>query len=238
MPDFSNVDSAEIKKFESVSMRWWDKNGEFRALHDMNPIRLDYIAKKSHGLDGKKVLDVGCGGGILSESMALAGAEVTGIDMGQANLSVARLHLYESGARVDYQHITVEALAEQETESYDIVTCMEMLEHVPNPASIIQACARLVKPAGHVFFSTINRNLKAWGLAVIGAEYIIKLLPRGTHQYQKFIRPSELDGFIRSAGMRLVDIQGVHYNPFSRRCQPGSDVSINYMVHCYKDETN
>lgn len=226
-----NVDFQEIAKFEELASRWWDPESEFKPLHDINPLRLDYIDDRSGGLAGKRVVDVGCGGGILAESMALRGARVTGIDMGEAPLAVARLHQLESGVTLDYQRITAEEFAETEPASFDVVTCMEMLEHVPDPASTIQACARLLKPTGHAFFSTINRNPKAYLLAVIGAEYVLRLLPKGTHDYRKFIRPSELDHWARTAGLVLQHMTGMHYNPLLRQYWLGSGVAVNYLVH-------
>ncbi len=224
-----NIDPAEIAKFETLAARWWDTNSEFKPLHDINPLRLRYIDEQA-AIPGKKILDVGCGGGILSESMARMGASVTGIDMGKAPLSVAKLHALESGLEIDYQHITVEQLAEQQVGSFDIVTCMEMLEHVPDPASVICACARLVKPGGAVFFSTINRNAKAWLLAVVGAEYILNMLPKGTHDYNKFIKPSELDRSARQCELQVHDIIGMTYNPLTKIYQLGRDVDVNYMT--------
>ena len=229
-----NIDPAEIAKFETLAARWWDTNSEFKPLHDINPLRLRYIDEQA-AIPGKKILDVGCGGGILSESMARMGASVTGIDMGKAPLSVAKLHALESGLEIDYQHITVEQLAEQQVGSFDIVTCMEMLEHVPDPASVICACARLVKPGGAVFFSTINRNAKAWLLAVVGAEYILNMLPKGTHDYNKFIKPSELDRSARQCELHVHDIIGMTYNPLTKTYQLGRDVDVNYMTF-YKRE--
>jgi 2-polyprenyl-6-hydroxyphenyl methylase/3-demethylubiquinone-9 3-methyltransferase len=229
-----NVDRAEIAKFEDLASRWWDRDSEFKPLHDINPLRLDYIEGLA-GLQGRRVLDVGCGGGLLSEGMAARGARVTGIDMGEAPLSVARLHLFESGLEVDYRQMTPEALAEQEPESFDLVTCLEMLEHVPNPASVIQACARLVKPDGMVFFSTINRNPKAYLFAILGAEYLLQLLPKGTHDYRKFIRPSELEGWARQAGLSLSDLTGMSYNPLSREYRLGLDVDVNYLCAFTRD---
>ena len=226
-----NVDPQEIAKFEAMSTRWWDKEGEFKPLHDLNPARLHYIKQRANGLTGKKVLDVGCGGGILSESMAHEGADVTGIDMGDANLTIARMHLYESGEQVNYRKITVEALAEEQAGQFDVVTCLEMLEHVPDPASIISACQKLVKPDGNVFFSTVNRNPKSYALAIIGAEYIMKLLPKGTHDFKKFIRPSELDQWIRNAGLRTQHISGMTYNPLTGSCVLSDDTDVNYLVH-------
>ena len=228
---FANVDPQEVAKFEAMSMRWWDKDGEFKPLHDLNPARLEYISKRSNGLSGKVILDVGCGGGILSESMAHNGADVTGIDMGDANLTIAKMHLYESGEKVSYQKITVEELAAKEAGNYDIVTCMEMLEHVPDPGSIIKACQQLVKPDGHVFFSTVNRNAKSYAMAIIGAEYIMKLLPKGTHDFKKFIRPAELDQWIRAADLKTQHISGMSYNPITGHCVLSDDVDINYLVH-------
>lgn len=231
----TNVDQAEIAKFEALANRWWDKSGEFKPLHEINPLRCNYIDERSP-VAGQKVLDVGCGGGILSEAMALRGAEVTGIDMGEAPLQVARLHGLESGARVDYRQMTAEQLAATDAGQYDIVVCMEMLEHVPDPASVIAACATLCKPAGHVYFSTINRNPKAYALAVVGAEYIMKFLPRGTHDYDKFIRPSELAGWIRQAHLHLEDITGLVYNPLTKTYRLNrNDVDVNYMVHTIND---
>ena len=231
-----NVDHSEISKFEQLAARWWDPESEFKPLHEINPLRLGYI-EGFVPLAGKRVLDVGCGGGILSESMAAKGAEVTGIDMGEAPLEVARLHLLESGLEVNYERIPVERLAEEQPESFDVVTCMEMLEHVPDPASVVQACARLTKPGGHCFFSTINRNPKSYLFAIIGAEYLLQLLPKGTHDFAKFIRPSELDRWIRAAGLQALDITGITYNPLTRhyRLSP-HDVEVNYMVSCRKDE--
>jgi len=228
---FENVDPQEVAKFEAMSMRWWDKNGEFKPLHDLNPARLSYIKQRSAGLVDKKVLDVGCGGGILSESMAHEGAQVTGIDMGDANLTIAKMHLYESGEKVTYKKITVEELANNEAGQYDIVTCMEMLEHVPDPGSVIKACQQLVKPDGHVFFSTVNRNAKSYAMAILGAEYIMKLLPKGTHDFKKFIRPAELDQWIRSAQLSTRHISGMTYNPLSGSCVLSDDVDVNYLVH-------
>lgn len=230
MSDAVNVDAAEVRKFEELASRWWDPNSEFKPLHDINPLRLNYIDEVAQITD-KNVLDVGCGGGILSESMAVRGANVTGIDMGEAPLEVARMHLLESGQEVDYQRIPVEELAAQQPASFDVVTCMEMLEHVPDPSSIIQACHDLVKPGGHVFFSTLNRNPKSYLFAIVGAEYVLNMLPRGTHDYAKFIRPSELTGWAREAGLQSHDITGMTYNPFSKvyKLDP-RDVSVNYLV--------
>lgn len=229
----ANVDAGEIAKFEELAHRWWDPESEFKPLHEINPLRLSYIERRA-GLQGRRVLDVGCGGGILSESMAAAGAEVTGIDMGKTPLSVARLHGLESGVKVEYLQITAEELAAERAGSYDVVTCMEMLEHVPSPESVIAACAKLVRPGGSVFFSTINRNPKSFLFAIVGAEYLLQLLPRGTHEYAKFIRPSELEGWARQAGLGLREITGMSYNPLSRRYSLGRDIDVNYLVHCDK----
>ncbi len=229
-----NVDQAEIRKFEELASRWWDPHSEFKPLHEINPLRLDFIDRRA-SLAGKQVLDVGCGGGILAEGMAQRGAAVTGIDMGKAPLQVARLHLLESGLEVDYQQIPVEQLAAECPQSFDVVTCMEMLEHVPDPASVIRACARLVKPGGQVFFSTLNRNPKSYLFAIIGAEYLLRLLPQGTHDYARFIRPSELDGWIRAAGLSTETITGLVYNPFTRQYRLDRDIDVNYMVSCRKD---
>ena len=232
-----NVDPAEIDKFESLASRWWDPNSEFKPLHEINPLRLDYIDQHAGGLEGKRVLDVGCGGGILAESMAQRGARVTGIDMGKANIEVAKLHLYESGLEVDYRQVPVETLAGEQPGHYDLVTCMEMLEHVPDPESVIRACATLTRPGGKVFFSTLNRNPKSYLFAIVGAEYVLGLLPRGTHDYARFIRPSELEAWARRAGLRLRDLTGMTYNPLSGvyRLDP-NDVSVNYLACCDWDE--
>ncbi|MBL3588423.1 MAG: bifunctional 2-polyprenyl-6-hydroxyphenol methylase/3-demethylubiquinol 3-O-methyltransferase UbiG [gamma proteobacterium endosymbiont of Lamellibrachia anaximandri] len=229
-----NVDHAEISKFEELASRWWDPHSEFKPLHEINPLRLGYIDDIA-SLSGKRVLDVGCGGGILSESMAAKGAGVTAIDMGEAPLQVARLHLLESGLEVNYERIPVERLAAEQPASFDVVTCMEMLEHVPDPASVVNACATLVKPGGHVFFSTLNRNPKSYLFAIVGAEYLLRLLPRGTHDFNKFIRPSELDRWIRDAELETNDMTGLVYNPLSRSYKLGPDVDVNYMVHTRKD---
>jgi 2-polyprenyl-6-hydroxyphenyl methylase/3-demethylubiquinone-9 3-methyltransferase len=231
-----NVDHAEIAKFEELAARWWDPHSEFKPLHEINPLRLDYVQRIAHGLAGKRVLDVGCGGGILAESMALSGADVTGIDMGEAPLKVAELHSLESGVEVHYQQIPVETLAQRRPASFDVVTCMEMLEHVPDPASVVRACAQLARPGGKLFFSTLNRNPKSYLFAIIGAEYLLKLLPKGTHDFAKFIKPSELDAWIRRADLSTRDITGLSYNPLTQRYSLGSDVDVNYLVACHKEE--
>ena len=230
----ANVDAAELNKFSELAHKWWDKTSEFKPLHDINPLRLNYI-EKAVSLKGKTVLDVGCGGGILSESMAIIGAKVTGIDLGEKALKVAQLHSLESGIAVDYQLISVEELAKNHPASFDVVTCLEMLEHVPDPASVVAACAKLVKPGGKVFFSTINRNPKAYLFAVIGAEYILNMLPRGTHDYTKFIKPSELAGWMRLAGLQLEHQIGMSYNPITQHYWLGDDVSVNYMMQTVKE---
>ena len=229
----ANVDSAEVSKFEALAARWWDPQSEFKPLHEINPLRLNYIDQRAH-ITGKAVLDVGCGGGILAESMARRGAIVTGIDAGQAPLTVAKLHALESGIQVQYRNITAEEIAAESPASYDVVTCMEMLEHVPDPASIIAACAQLVKPGGHLFFSTINRTPKGYLFAIIGAEYLLKMLPKGTHDYQKFIRPHEMDSWMRSAGLEMQAISGMSYNPLSRQYTLGQDVQVNYLIHAIR----
>lgn len=231
----SNVDHAEIAKFEALAHRWWDRESEFKPLHEINPLRVNWIEEHVR-LAGKKVLDVGCGGGILSEAMALRGATVTAIDMGEAPLAVARLHQLESGVEVDYRQSTVEALAAVMPGQFDVVTCLEMLEHVPDPASVIHACHTLVKPDGQVFFSTINRNPKAYLLAIVGAEYLLKLLPRGTHDFKKFIRPSELGAWCRASGLAVEDIVGLTYNPLTRHYKLGTDVDVNYMIQTLREE--
>jgi len=229
-----NVDPQELEKFSDLAHRWWDPGAEFKPLHDINPLRLEYIEELS-GLNGKVVLDVGCGGGILSEGMAARGAHVTGIDLGVQALKVARLHLLESGNQVEYREIAPEELAREQPQHYDLVTCMEILEHVPAPASTVRACAELVKPSGHVIFSTINRNLKSYLLAVIGAEYVLKLLPRGTHDYTRFIKPSELARFCRDSGLTVEHITGINYNPFSKIYTLGADTDVNYILHAKVD---
>ncbi|WP_221801226.1 bifunctional 2-polyprenyl-6-hydroxyphenol methylase/3-demethylubiquinol 3-O-methyltransferase UbiG [Oceanobacter mangrovi] len=225
-----NVDPTEVAKFEALASRWWDPDSEFKPLHEINPLRCNYIDQAAE-LAGKKVLDVGCGGGLLSEAMAQRGANVTGIDMGEAPLNVAKLHSLESGVSINYQRIPVEQLAAEQPASFDVVTCLEMLEHVPDPASIIKACATLVKPGGKVFFSTINRNPKAYAFAIIGAEYLLKMLPAGTHDYNKFIKPSEMTRWCRAAGLQNEHMTGLTYNPLLKNYKLNdSDVSVNYML--------
>ncbi len=230
-----NADPAELAKFGALAHRWWDPTGDFKPLHDINPLRLDYIARRSRGLEGKHALDVGCGGGILAEAMATAGAKVLGIDLSDKALAVARLHQLESGVEVDYQLSTAETLAAEQPGRFEIVTCMELLEHVPDPASTIAACATLVKPGGLVVFSTINRNPKAYLFAVIGGEYLLRLLPRGTHDYARFIKPSELVGFARRAGLEADDLVGMTYNPLTRTYRLEADTSINYIATFRRD---
>ena len=227
----SNVDHSEIAKFESIANKWWDLEGEFKPLHDINPLRLNYINERV-SLAGKNVIDVGCGGGILSEGLAQRGAHVTGIDMGEANLQVAKQHAESQGLSIHYQHIAVEELAAQQPASFDVVTCLEMLEHVPDPSSIVQACATLVKSGGHVFFSTINRNPKSYALAIVGAEYIMNLVPKGTHDYMKFIKPSELSRWARAAQLQIKDISGMSVNPLSMTFKITRDADVNYFMHC------
>ncbi|MHB1124646.1 MAG: bifunctional 2-polyprenyl-6-hydroxyphenol methylase/3-demethylubiquinol 3-O-methyltransferase UbiG [Ramlibacter sp.] len=230
MTETLNADPAELAKFSDLAHRWWDPDSEFRPLHQINPLRLDWI--NSHvPLDGKRVLDVGCGGGILSDSMARKGAEVLGIDLSAKALKVAQLHALEAGTtNVAYREVSAEALAAEQPGSFDVVTCMEMLEHVPDPASIVRSCAALAKPGGWVFFSTINRNPKAFLFAIVGAEYVLNLLPRGTHEYLKFVRPSELAGYCRGAGLDLVHTRGMEYNPLTRRYWLSGDTSVNYLL--------
>ena len=231
----TNVDPSEIRKFEEIAHRWWDRESEFKPLHDINPLRLNYIDERAF-LKGKKVVDIGCGGGILAESMARRGAEVIGIDLGETPLSVARLHAIDTGIQVNYRHISAEELAIELPMQFDVVTCMEMLEHVPDPSSVIQACATLVKPGGHVFFSTLNRNAKAFVLAIVGAEYLLNMLPRGTHEYAKFIRPSELEGWAYNAGLDLQHTSGMTYNPLFQSYRLGRDIDINYIMYFKKED--
>jgi 2-polyprenyl-6-hydroxyphenyl methylase/3-demethylubiquinone-9 3-methyltransferase len=229
-----NVDRKEIEKFEGLAERWWDPEGDFKPLHDINPARLAYISE-CVDLDGARVLDIGCGGGILAESMAASGAQVSAIDMAEAPLAVARIHQLKSGVDIDYRHSTAEQEATDAPGAYDLVTCLEMLEHVPDPASVIAACARLVRPGGQVFFSTINRNPKSFLMAIVGAEYVLRLLPKGTHEYEKLIRPAELCAWARRADLSVEDIVGMHYNPFTRTCTLGGSVHVNYLVHARRE---
>jgi 2-polyprenyl-6-hydroxyphenyl methylase/3-demethylubiquinone-9 3-methyltransferase len=231
----TNVDQAEIAKFDALASRWWDPAGEFRPLHEINPLRLDYIRQRAK-LHGSNALDVGCGGGILAEAMAVQGASVTGIDMAPGPLAVARLHQAESGTRVEYQQATAEDFANNHARRFDVVTCLEMLEHVPSPSAIVAACARLVKPGGHVFFSTINRNPKSFMFAIVGAEYLLRLLPAGTHEYGKFIRPSELEAWARRAGLEHRGSIGMHYNPITREYSLGENIDVNYLMHFVRAE--
>lgn len=229
-----NIDHSEIAKFSASAAHWWDPQGEFKALHEINPLRLNYINEKAE-LAGKTVIDIGCGGGILAESMAKMGAHVTGIDMSPAALNVAKLHLLESGIEIEYLQSTAEALADQRPNQYDIVTCLEMIEHVPDPTAIVQAAANLVKPGGHIFFSTLNRNLKSYLFAIVGAEYILKLLPQNTHDFAKFIRPSELSEWSRKVGLIVKDMIGIHYNVFTKEFSLVKDVSVNYLMYLKRD---
>jgi 2-polyprenyl-6-hydroxyphenyl methylase/3-demethylubiquinone-9 3-methyltransferase len=230
----TNADPIELEKFSQLAHKWWDPNSEFKPLHDINPLRLEYINRHA-GLTGKTVLDVGCGGGILSESMASLNANVTGIDLSDKALQVAKLHLLESGKQVNYRNIAVEDLATEQPAHYDVITCMEMLEHVPDPQSVIAACAKLLKPGGWIFFSTLNRNPKSYLLAIIGAEYVLNLLPRGTHDYAKFIKPSELAQSCRNAGLNMENIIGMSYNLLSKEYSLGKDTDVNYMIACRGD---
>lgn len=230
-----NVDPEEIAKFEKLASRWWDPQSEFRPLHEINPLRLTWIDERVQ-LNDKKVLDVGCGGGILTEAMAGLGSNVTGIDMGKAPLAVAKLHLRESGHKVEYLRKTAEELGHEQPESFDVVTCMELLEHVPDPAAVVAACTQLVKPGGAVFFSTINRNPKSWLFAIVGAEYVLNLLPRGTHEYRKFIKPSELERWTREAGLRLRELIGLHYNPLTRHYWLAPGVDVNYLAYSWRPD--
>lgn len=230
MSQNGNVDAAELAKFEAMAQRWWDPAGEFRPLHDLNPTRIDYIDARA-SLAGRRVLDVGCGGGLVSEAMAQRGADVTGIDMARGPLDVAKLHAMESGVKVDYRLASAEQLAEESPASFDVVTCLEMLEHVPRPSEVVAALARLVRPGGHIVCSTINRGPKAFMLAIVGAEYFLRLLPPGTHEYARFIRPSELVRYARQAGLQLSDLAGIEYDPFGRRARITGDTSVNYLAH-------
>ncbi len=228
----NNVDPAEIDKFQAIANRWWDEESEFKPLHRINPIRVDYIKQHSGGLADKKVLDIGCGGGLLTEAMAANGALVTGIDMAEKSLSIAKLHLYESELEVDYQLSSAETFAETHSAEFDVVTCLEMLEHVPDPQSVIAAAVKLVKPGGHLFFSTINRNAKSFMLAIVGAEYLLNMLPKGTHDYQKLIKPSELVAICRRQNLSVEDISGITYNPLTDQYKLSRDIDVNYLVHC------
>jgi 2-polyprenyl-6-hydroxyphenyl methylase/3-demethylubiquinone-9 3-methyltransferase len=232
----TNVDPAEIDKFQSIASRWWDRESEFKTLHEINPLRVTYIEKQAQGVEGKKILDVGCGGGILAEALANKGAQVTGIDVAELSLKVAKMHLHESGLEVDYQLSTVEDFAQQHAARFDIVTCLEILEHVPDPASIVASASRLLKPDGLLCLSTLNRNPKSFALAILGAEYILRMLPRGTHEYKKFIKPSELAATLRANGMQLRDITGISYNPITRNYSLGRDIDVNYLMTASLDD--
>ena len=231
----ANIDPSEQQKFDRIAATWWDLDGDSRPLHDLNPARLAYISERV-GLEGAKVVDVGCGGGILSESLAVQGAVVTGIDVAEKALSVARLHLHESGCSVDYQHATAESWADQHPSSADVVTCMEMLEHVPDPASVVSACANMLATGGHLFMSTLNRNAAAFAVAILGGEHISRIIPKGTHQYDRFIKPSELCNWLRASGMKAEDISGIHYNPLERTARTGGHVQVNYLIHAIKSD--
>ncbi len=228
-----NADPQELAKFSDLAHRWWDPTSEFKPLHDINPLRVDWIDKHV-SLSGKRVVDVGCGGGLLSEGMAAKGAQVTGIDLSEKALGVAKLHLFESGHKIDYRHIAAEAMALENPAGFDVVTCLEMLEHVPDPASIVKACADMLKPGGRAVFSTLNRNPKAYLLAVVGAEYILNMLPKGTHDYAKFIRPAELSRYCREAGLLVEEITGMHYNPLSKTYSLGGNADVNYLIRTVK----
>lgn len=229
-----NVSQAEIDKFSALASRWWDPESEFKPLHAINPLRLGWVQDIAGSLNGKKIVDVGCGGGILAESMAVAGAQVTGIDLADKSLTVARLHSLESGVKVDYQSISAEDFAAQHAGQFDVVTCMEMLEHVPDPASIVQACSQMVKPGGWVFFSTLNRNPKSFLFAIVGAEYVLRLLPKGTHSYEKFIKPSELSRAVRQSGLTIMQMAGMEYNPITDLYSLSNDTSVNYLMATQK----
>ncbi len=231
-----NVDASEIARFQAAASRWWDPQGEMRPLHDLNPVRLAYVERPGP-LTGRRVLDVGCGGGLLAEAMARKGAEVVGLDLADELLEVAKLHALESGTRLDYRLESAEEHLVQNAGAYDVVTCMEMLEHVPDPAAVVAALAQLVRPGGHVFVSTINRTAKAYALAIVGAEYVLRLLPPGTHTYEKFIRPSELAGWAKAAGLQLVDVSGLDYDPFTHQAALKTDASINYLMSLQRPAT-
>jgi 2-polyprenyl-6-hydroxyphenyl methylase/3-demethylubiquinone-9 3-methyltransferase len=230
-----NVDPGEIAKFEALATRWWDHESEFKPLHDINPLRLNYIDERAR-LPGKKAVDIGCGGGILTEGLAQRGAHAMGIDMGEAPLAVARLHGMETGVDIEYRQITVEDLAKEQAGQFDVVTCLEMLEHVPDPASVVKACAQLLKPGGHLFLSTINRNPKAYLFAIVGAEHVLKMLPKGTHEFKKFIKPSELSSYVRQADLEFMDITGMTYNPLIKEYKLGRNVDVNYLMHAIKPD--
>ncbi len=230
-----NVDPAEIDKFQAIANRWWDEESEFKPLHQLNPVRVGYIRQGIDHFSGRKILDIGCGGGLLTEAMAAEGAQVTGIDMAEKSLSIARLHLYESELEVDYQLSSAEAFAESHAGQFDVVTCLEMLEHVPDPESVIEAAARLLKPGGHLFLSTLNRNAKSFMLAIVGAEYVMNMLPKGTHDYQKLIKPSELAAICRRQHLVIRDMTGITYQPLSDSFQLSADIDVNYLVHCQLD---
>jgi 2-polyprenyl-6-hydroxyphenyl methylase/3-demethylubiquinone-9 3-methyltransferase len=228
----ANADPLELDKFSQLAHRWWDPNSEFKPLHDINPLRLEWVDRLAGGIHGKRVVDVGCGGGILAESMAVKGALVTGIDLSDKALKVAKLHQLESGVQVDYRLIAAETLAEEQLETFDLVTCMEMLEHVPDPASVMAACARMTKPDGWVFFSTLNRNPKSYLLAIVGAEYVLNMLPKGTHDWAKFIKPHELASYARQAGLEPVELMGMTYNPLTKTYRLERDTDVNYLMAC------
>ncbi|MBK8163314.1 MAG: bifunctional 2-polyprenyl-6-hydroxyphenol methylase/3-demethylubiquinol 3-O-methyltransferase UbiG [Gammaproteobacteria bacterium] len=230
-----NADAAEVAKFDAMAARWWDPEGPFKTLHDINPLRLGFIDARAR-LAGKDVIDVGCGGGLLAEAMAERGARVSGIDLAESSLAVARLHLLETGRQVDYRRISAEELAAESPATADVVTCMELLEHVPDPDTLVTACARLVRPGGSVFFSTLNRTPKAYLFAIVGAEYLLRMLPQGTHDYARFIRPSELGLWLRTAGLEVRELVGLGYNPLTRRYSLGQDVDVNYLVHAVKTQ--
>jgi 2-polyprenyl-6-hydroxyphenyl methylase/3-demethylubiquinone-9 3-methyltransferase len=230
-----NVDLAEQKKFDRIAASWWDPDGESRPLHDLNPARLAYIIERTE-LKGARVIDVGCGGGILSESLAGQGAAVTGIDIAAKALAVAKLHLHESGCQVDYQLTTAESWAEQNPSGAQVVTCMEMLEHVPDPASVVEACANMLVDGGHLFMSTLNRNPMSFAVAIVGGEHITRIIPKGTHQYDRFIKPSELCRWLRASGMKVEEITGIHYNPLERTARTGGHVNVNYLIHAVKND--
>ena len=232
----NNVDPAEIEKFQAIASRWWDRESEFKPLHEINPLRVDYIEQQTGGLDGKAVLDIGCGGGILSEALAAAGGRVTGIDLAERSIEIARMHLDESNLEVDYQLASAESFAAGHEAGFDVVCCLEMLEHVPDPASVIAAAAHALKPGGKLILSTINRNPKSFALAIVGAEYVLGMLPRGTHEYRKFIKPSELAAVLRDNGLRLDDLTGMSYNPLSRRYSLGRDIDVNYLLSASFDD--